>query len=842
MKRNMNLNWGGNFVRLTLVLTTSAFLVLAASSSLAQSVGAVVSYHKTERGIAGKTSDCFFAVSVYSEHVIRLQISKKEHPDDFSYALRSNGAPHFAGFSVEEKAGNRVTIKTASLILEIEKSPRFRGLFKDAHGDVLSEDEAGEGLGTTFVGEKVAVYKTLQEGERFIGLGEELGNLDRRGSVVTLRNTDNYKYDDPRISMYVSIPFFVGLHHKKMYGIFFNNSYRAVFNFGASNKRFSSYSFDGGDCDEFFIHDTSMERILEHYTSLTGRMPLPPKWSLGYQQSRDSYFTEDQVMWIARSFREKKIPLDGIVLDADYLKDYEPFRIDPSRFPDMRRMAERLRGMNIELTASVNPGIKIDESYAAYKSGLAQDIFLKYTDGKLYIADIYPNTNYFPDFTNPKARAWWIDNMKVYQDVGIHGYWNDMNEPAIDGQAMPDNVEFDFEGRKGRAAQAHNVYGMLMARSSYEAFQKYGGNSRPFVLSRAGFAGIQRYSAVWSGANQAKDEHILLGVLLNNQMGLAGVPFVGPDLGGYIGDGNKDVFMRWVEVGVFSPYLRNHREQFAKANEPWAYGEEAEALSKTYIGFRYRVMPYLYSKFHEASQTGIPISRCLCLEYPFDGNVYAPKNQYEFLFGDALLLNPMTSKEKSKTTYLPAGEWYDFFSGEQLQGGREVGGDYPMYQIPIFVKGSAILPLQGSVYSTKEKAEETLYLHVYNGGEKHRFLYYEDDGSTLDYQHGVYYQREIAFDPGAKQIVLRKPQGTYATRFQKVQIVLHGFERQEKFTCNGKPVEARQEVVRLMDPLGDMESLYFDKEQFRALREKENMSPEKIFIVENGAEIVVAWE
>lgn len=814
---------------------------IGVSGCFAQTVGPITSYHKTDHGIEGRTAQGSFAVSVYSEHVIRVQVSRNDHPDNFSYSLVDTTLPHYTGFAVNERGQERIKVSTPVLTVEIESSPHFRVIFKDAQGTVLNEDVPGEGLGTTFNGKKVIVYKTLQAGERFIGLGEELGNLDRRGSVVTLWNTDNYKYDDPRIPMYTGIPFFIGLHHQQIYGIYFDNSYRSIFNFGASNKRFSSYSFDGGDRDEFFIHDASVEKIIEHYTSLTGRMPLPPQWSIGYQQSRCSYSNEEQVMWIARTLREKKIPADGIVLDADYLKDYEPFRINLDRFPDMHALAGRLNGMNLELTASVNPGIRIDDSYSAYKSGLQQDVFLKYADGQPYIADIYPNTNQYPDFTDPKGRAWWIENMKVYQDVGINGYWNDMNEPAIDGQAMPDNVVFDFDGRKGDTAEAHNYYGMLMARSSFESFQKYGGNKRPFVLSRAGFAGIQRYAAVWSGDNQAKDEHIFVGALLNTQMGLAGIPFTGPDLGGYIGDGNKELYKRWVEMGVFSPYLRNHREQFAAANEPWAYGEEAEAISKTYIGFRYRLIPYLYSTFHDASQTGMPISRCLCIDNPFDEKIYEQKYQHEFLFGDALLINPMTSKETTKQTYLPPGEWYDLFSDERTSGQREVSAAYPDYKIPIFVKASSILPLQTAVLSTKDKPSETLYVHIFYGGDAHRFVYYEDDGSTLDYQRGAYYQRTIDFDPLAKRIIFGKPEGNFVSHFKKIALVLHGFSAVDGFRANGAPVVTQQIVSRILDPLGDLEPLYFDKQQFQSLRDKETMLPQETLIVDNTPEIVVSW-
>lgn len=825
-----------NLVPVKLFLALGLGLVALPVLGSALSVSGIVSYQKTDHGIAGKTKDASFEVSVYSEHVIRVQVSRKDRPEKFSYALIENSTPRYTDFSVEDSA-DKIILKTRSLTLEIDKQPYFRTVFKDAEGTVLNQDSPGKGLGTTFSGDKVTIYKDLQEEERFIGLGEELGNLDRRGTVVTLTNTDNYKYDDPRIPMYVSIPFFMGLHHKKVYGIYFDNSYRAVFDFSATNKRFSSYSFDGGDRDEFFIHDESVAKILEHYTALTGRMPLPPEWSLGYQQSRCSYYTEDEVMSVARTFREKKIPLDGIVLDADYLKDYEPFRIDPARFPDMRAMADKLRAQNIELTASVNPGIRIDSSYDADKTGRQQDIFLKYEDGEPYVADMYPNTDHFPDFTNPKARTWWIDNMKIYQDVGINGYWNDMNEPT-----MPDNVAFDFDGRKGMAPEAHNYYGMLMARSSFESFQKYGGNKRPFILSRAGFAGIQRYSAVWSGDNQAKDEHILLGVLLNNEMGLSGVPFTGPDLGGYIGDGNKELFKRWIEVGIFSPYLRNHRESYAAANEPWAYGEEAEAISRTYIGFRYRMLPYLYSKVHETSRTGIPISRCLCVDFPFDQNIYRQKNQYEFLFGDALLVNPMISKETAKSTYLPGGGWYDFFSDEKIDGGRDVSADYPAYRIPIFVRASSIIPLQSQVYSTKEKPSDTLYVHVYYGAEKRRFVYYEDDGGSLDYQHGAYYQRAIDFDPSARKIVFDQPEGNYLSAFKKIALVLHGFDQQRGFTVNGKAAESQNQVSRILDPLADLEYLYFDKKQYAALREKETALPQRVILMDNAAELDISWQ
>ena len=821
----------------SLVLMTC---LLAPAALSAANLGPVLSYEKTAHGIAGRTAAAEFSVDVYSAHVIRVRVTPQGTERHAGYALTTDELPDFPHFSVDA-ADPVVAVKTSSITTEVELRPDLRITFKDASGNVINEDLPGKELGMTLLGNKITVYKRLQSDERFIGMGEQLGNLDRRGTVVTLKNTDYYRYDDPKVPMYVSIPFFMGLHNQKVYGLFFNNSYRSVFNFGASNRRFASFSFDGGALDQFFIFDSSVRKILEHYTSLTGRMPLPPRWSLGYQQSRCSYYPEEQVMFIANTFRAKQIPLDGITLDADYLHQYQPFRINKERFPDMRRLADTLRGMNIELTASVNPGIAIDESYEQFKSGLKENVFLRYADDELWVADIAPNTNHFVDFSDPRGRSWWIDNMKIYQELGIHGLWNDMNEPAIDGQAMPDNVMFDFEGQKTSALEAQNYYGMLMARAAYESAEKYGGNRRPFVLSRSGFAGIQRYAAVWSGDNQAKDEHIQLGALLINQMGLSGVPFTGPDLGGYIGDGNKDLFRRWVEVGVFAPYLRNHRGPYTAANEPWAYGEEVEAISKAYIEFRYQLMPYLYSTFYEAAETGMPVSRSLSIDHPFDANVFKPEFQYEFLFGPGLLVNPMTSQEKAKSTYLPAGAWYDVFTDEWFEGGRVLTADYAGHRIPIFAKASAIIPMQGKVQSTRDDPGPVLTVHVFNGAERSEFVYYDDDGETLDHRKGQFRKRVIAFDPATKQLSFSRADGNFAARFRKTRLILHGFGPVQAVTVNGAATAVQSQVVRMLDPLEALSDVYWNEPHLESLRQMEPMKPQTTLEFDDASEVVVRW-
>ena len=816
-------------------------LIHIPSYAQVKNIGPIVSFNKTANGISGKTTGAIFEVSAYADQIIRVRVSKNKSFNPASYALSENMDLSFNQVMVQEK-GSVIQLSTASLDILIEKSPSFRVQFKNKQGAIINEDVPGEGFGTCFIGDKVSVYKKLQEGERFVGLGEALGNLDKRGMGFTLNNSDTYKYGDPRLSMYISIPFFMGIHHQQVYGLFYNNSYKTFFNFGLSTPGFSTVNMDGGDADYFFIYSDNMAKILEHYASITGFMPLPPKWSLGYHQSRCSYYPQEQVKFIAETFRKKNIPIDCIVLDADYLQEYEPFRINKSRFPDMPGLANELSNLNIELTASVNPGIKIDSSYEGNADGLKNDVFVKYTDGSLFVSDIAPSTNHFVDFTNPRAREWWIDHMKFLPDNGIHGYWNDMNEPAVAGSYLPDNLVFDFDGKKTNALEAKNVYGFQMARSSFESAIKYGQGRRPFVLSRSAFAGIQRYAAVWSGDNTAKDEGLLSGVLLNNQMGLSGIPFTGPDLGGYIGDGTKDLFRRWMEVGIFSPFLRNHKEFFAAANEPWAYGEEVEAISKTYIGFRYRLMPYIYSGFYEASQSAMPVARSLCISYPFDEKVYDNLYQYQFLFGDAFLVIPMTSQETLKKIYLPGGEWYDLFTEEKLSGNQEIFREAPSYQIPLFVKSSSIIPMQSLVQSTKEKPSDTLIIHLYNGKEKNHFVFYEDDGKSFDYKKGKFSKREIVFDPSTHALTFRQQEGHYTSDFKKIQIILHGFPLEmNTVIVSGQKQTLKSCHVKILDGLENLEDFY-DKNYFRSLRKKESITLQKTFLLNNDTgQIQIQW-
>jgi alpha-glucosidase len=730
-------------------------------------------------------------ITAYSPSVIRVRMSRQPFGDDFSYAVV--GHPGITRVNLN-RSDSVVVLQTDSLEVRIRKYPFSIAFYTTAAGQpngssgapgqpnvaagqpdprLINEDEPG--LGTSWIGDKVTTYKKMQEGERFIGLGEKTGNLDRRGSGYTNWNEDNYGYAIDKDPLYSTIPFYIGIHHGLSYGIFLDNTYQSDFNFGASNDRFSSFGADGGEMNYYFIYQPTVAGIITAYTGLTGRMPMPPLWSLGYQQNRYSYYPETEVLRIAQTLREKKIPADGITLDIHYMDGYRVFTWDKSRFPDPKALADRLAVMGLKLTVIVDPGVKADSAYPVYKSGLAAGVFLQYPDGGYYSGQVWPGWSYFADFTSEKGRRWWRSQIRTYADNGVSGIWNDMNEISTWGQKMPDNVLFDYDGHPTTTLQGHNVFGMQMARSSYEG-ARAAMNKRPFVLSRSGYAGVQRYSAIWTGDNRAEDDHMLAGVRLLASLGLSGVPFTGMDIGGFTGNPSIGLYTRWMQLGAFIPYFRNHTGFNTKSAEPWTFGEDALDICRNYIDLRYTLLPYLYSTFYEATQDGLPVLRSLAITYTRDPEIYDPSFQEQFCLGNAFMVIPADSHQEYKKIYLPEGTWYNLYTGVAESGGKEEIIPLSAQQLPVYVKGSSIIPMQSLVQSTSEKPSDTLSIHIYKGPVKGAFAYYEDDGSSYDYEKGAFYKRIIRFDPETKTITLDPAEGKLTSKFGHIALVLHGFE------------------------------------------------------------------
>ena len=791
-----------------------------------ESVGRLTAWERQEQGLVIEAENAEIRIIPYSPGIIRIRICKKgfDYEDNPYTVIREGGSIPFELTDRE----SQLTLQTESLCLKIDKFP-VRMRFETPEGKLLNQDDPA--FGTSWIGEESTCYKTLLPGERFVGLGEKTGALDKRGKAYTNWNFDYFAYPVDGDPLYVSIPFYMGIHDQGAYGIYFDNTYKSVFNFGASQRRFSSFGSEGPNMDYYFIYDRDIRGIIRGYSWLTGRTPLPPKWCLGYQQCRYSYYPDSEVINVARTFREKKIPADVIYLDIHYMDAYKVFTFHPERFPDPGAMVSELKAMDFETVVIVDPGVKVEPGYPVYDEGVKKDVFAKYPDGSYYEGEVWPGWCHFPDFTREEVREWWGECYEAYLKHGIEGFWNDMNEPATWGNKIPDLVEFDFEGQRATHRKAHNIYGMQMARSTFEGVRKRLRNKRPFVLSRAGFAGIQRYAAIWTGDNVASDEHMLAGIRMINSMGLSGIPYAGYDVGGFAGEASRELYARWIALGAFSPFYRGHSMINSRDAEPWTFGEEVEEIARNYLNLRYMLLPYIYSVFYEAVVDGMPVQRSLAIDYPGDERIYLDPYQNQYFFGPAFLIAPVRSKDEVAEVFLPSGRWYGFFRDEQWEGDREILLKAPMEELPIFVKGGAIIPMQSKVQSTREKPEAVLYLHIYAGPEANSFEYYEDDGSSYEYEKGHFYKRTIHFDPDTKRIVLEEVAGDYTPFFDRIRIYLHGFGKELQLRVNGEMTEVKSKAHRFVRPIsafdpwtpvGDMSKVIEDLPHFEidALREE----------------------
>jgi alpha-glucosidase len=754
-------------IRISLLLTAVLATAFSVVSQPVVTPGNVVSLKETEQGVRVTAQNATFLLIPYSPQVIRVRVEQKEFPADFSYAVVQQPKGKFTG---KKEFTDHWELTTDSIRIRIVKQP-LRIIFETLSGEVINEDYAG--LQLNWLGDEVTAYKRMFKDEKFIGLGEKTGPLNRRGSAYTNWNTDQ-AYDKDTDPLYKSIPFYIGIHDRLMYGIFLDNSFRTKFNFGAStDEEFMFFTACHGEMNYYFIGGKDIPRIVENYTWLTGRMPLPPYWSLGYQQCRWSYSPEPELMTIAQQFRDKKMPCDVLYLDIDYMDQYKIFTWNKERFPDPAAMTAKLNSMGFHLATIVDPGIKVEPGYFAYNEGVKNGYFVKYPDGKLYIGSVWPGRCHFPDFTKAATREWWGNSFVHLTDAGVEGFWNDMNEPAAWGQNIPDILRFDFDGRGGTMAEAHNVYALNMTRSTYEGTKKLLNGKRPFLLSRSAFAGSQRYTAVWTGDNASTDDHLFVAVRLVNSIGLSGIAYCGADVGGFHGTPTTELFTRWMSVGCYTPFFRNHTAINTHDQEPWAFGEYTEEICRTILEQRYRLLPYIYSMFYEAAQTGMPVSRALAIDYPFDQQIYTWDYHNEYLFGDAFLVVPVSSTQRYAKAWLPEGQWYRLSSGEKFEGGKEYIVDAPLSDLPVFVKAGSIIPMQSVIQYTAQAPDPILEIHVYKGDTPSSFLYYEDDGSTFAYQQGSYYKRLISYDPAAGKLTFGATEGTFPSKFTGVRVIVH---------------------------------------------------------------------
>jgi alpha-glucosidase len=750
-------------------------LLLLALPALAQwtSVGDMPAPRRDGNTLTYRNAQAVAAITAVSPDIIRVRFAPtRAFGRDHSYAIvnRELGDPH-ALFTV---ARARSEIVTPSLRVTIEHRP-FRITIHDALGNDLDADDPA--MGMAYSGQTSRVWKRLRDDEQVYGFGEKNGRLNKRGRdlggyAYAMWNSDTFAYDSDTDPIYASIPFFLVLRNGRAHGLFFDNTYRTTFDVGHGAQGLLTFGADGGDVNYYVIFGPHPKEVIKRYTEMTGRMPLPPRWALGYHQCRYSYYPESRVRLIANTFRERQIPADAIWLDIHYLDGYNPFTWDPERFPDPKKLTADLRAQGFRMVTIIDPHPKKQPGWPVYDSGVAGDHFVKKPDGSIYEGPVWPSNapknpgpSVFPDFSKPAARDWWGNWYKLLTDVGVAGIWNDMNEPAVFAAptwTMPLDVRHDNEGQATDHREIHNVYGLEMTRATYDGLLRLHPDARPFVLTRASYAGAQRYAAMWPGDNVSTWSHLRYTVPMLTGMGLSGVPFVGSDIGGFAGTPTPDLYTRWLQAGVFYPFMRTHTTFGTPDQEPWSYGSVHETINRRAIELRYQLLPQIYNVMYEASTTGVPAMRPLVLEYPEDARTWDLDDA--FMWGSDLLIAPVLSEtETVRDLYLPKGDWYDFWTARRYQGGADVHLPVTLEHIPMFVRGGAFVFRQPVIQHTGQMPGQPLEVHVYPAPLSDGRLY-EDDGETQTYRQGNFMLRsfhQVRTGNVSATIEIRAPEGRF---------------------------------------------------------------------------------
>ena len=714
--------------------------------------------HIWQGSSSDSSSTCLLVGTLLGSEVIRVRAIRGTQLDESRYQL------------IDDRAGT-LPYHSWTIATGDEQWP-----------DVLNDTQAQAALepylqGFAFESSAIRLTRSLASQERIYGLGERTGSMNKRGQAFPIWNVDPPQHYGPATeTMYTSIPFYLGHHisNGTTYGCLIDHTGRVDMDMGLTNDSEATITVQGDRLTAYFFSGPTSADVLRQYTELTGRMPMPPRWAVGYHQSRWSYASEEQVRGIATHLRERNHPSDAIWLDIDYMNGYRSFTWNTAQFPDPAHMINDLHSQGLRLVTIINPGSKIDEEYVVYQQGIEHDYFCRLQSGELFKGSVWPGECVFPDFSLRDARNWFGDNYQGLLDQGVDGIWNDMNEPALTnmmsgtdepplhGNTMSNNVLHraggnDVSGTDGPPifhAFFHNAYGMEMARATYEGLRRLQPDMRPFVLTRSGTTGMQRYAALWTGDNGSKWEHISLAVTMCLNIGMSGIPFVGADIGGFWGPCNGELLVRFTQMGALLPFCRNHNSLGQPDQEPWAFGEPYESACRIAIEQRYRLMPYLYTLFREAAINGAPIMRPLYYHFPQDEQ--ACDTEFEFLLGDALLSAPIYEQSAtSRNVYLPAGSWFDYWNGNIYPGAGWSEISAPLERWPLLVRGNSIIPTGPLMQYTNQHPTDPLTFTCYmEGDDLAHYTLYEDDGETFAYQNGNFAQTSISCRVNSDEVVV----------------------------------------------------------------------------------------
>jgi alpha-glucosidase len=758
-------------------------------------------------------------ITALRDDVIRIRVGRDgKMPEDASWAVLPE-ARHSSVNVTPESSAASFGFRTKSMQVQIARSNLLLTV-RDLKGEIVQQDA----LPVRFDGDSFRISKTMPLDEHYFGLGDKTGPLDRRDEAFSLWNTDAYRFQESTDPIYKSIPFFITYRAGLASGVLLDNTWRTNFDFGKQLPGVYSFGAVDGPLDYYILYGPSAKQVVKAYGWLTGTAPLPALWTLGFQQSRYTYVPQSRVLEVANRLRADHIPADAIYLDIGFQEKNRPFTVDRSLFPDFAGMVAQLKANHFHVVAITDLHIaKLpDHHYFPYDSGMAGDHFVKNPDGSVYTGVVWPGPSVFPDFTRKETRAWWGTLYQPLRTAGVDGFWNDMNEPSVFNsptKTIPLDVvhcidEPGFSKREATHAEIHDVYGMENSRATYEGLKKLDPGVRPFVLTRATYAGGQRYAATWTGDNSSSWNHLRMTTPMLENLGLSGFAYAGADVGGFAGTPPPELLTKWLEISSFQPIDRDHTELGTGDQEPWVGGPEQEAIRRRFIEARYRLLPYLYTLAEDASRTGLPMVRPLFLEFPdaapdkhpIDIDVSAAG---EFLLGrDLLIAAPAFPGELDRyQVEFPSEDWYNYWTGEKVPpptvsshgGPTETAANQVWLKttiqpaldtLPVFARGGAILPIAPLVESTGDTPQGQLTLRVYVGANCGGTLY-QDDGKSYGYEQGQFLRMNFDCRVATDGFHLRisPHEGSYAAWWKSLRVEVYGWKPQENSALlNGQAV------------------------------------------------------
>jgi alpha-glucosidase len=712
-----------------------------------------------------------------------------------SYAVLDNSTTDHT-LLLHEECTEYVIIKTSDYQIRVCKAD---GLieFQDLLGNIICADE--QGLGNQWSKNGFTCHKSLNQNLRFTGLAGKTGPINKRGRYYEMTNTDHFGYGENSDPLYASIPFFIGINQSQSFGIFLDNSAYTYFDFGASQQRYYSFGAPQGPFRYYFFYGTPKE-ICKQYIFLSGLASMPPKWALGYQQCRYSYFPDSVIINLIDQFNHRQIPLDVIYLDIHYMDDFKVFTWHPSYFPNPEIFVQQCQDREIQVAVILDPGIKKELGYAPYDTGEKEQLWISYTDGKPVECNVWPGNCVFPDFTRQETREWWASYIKNLVSIGVRGFWNDMNEPAVFGNKFPVGSIMEGDGAPDLFPAYRNVYGMLMNKSTLEGATSVCPDERLFVLTRATFSGGQRFASIWTGDNSSDEQHLHLSTRMVSAFNSAGFILAGSDIGGFIGECTSALYMRWIALGSFQPLFRGHTMINSRPSEPWGFGEDAEYVARQYIQFRYKLMPWWFSQVFKASKYGDPICVDLAMDYCNDEHVYDNRFQNQFICGDTFLVSAGSLTQRFTEIYFPKGHnWIDLYNLQKFTGGESVLYQERKHLLPVFIKeGSFILCWPDTIMRANHRLD-TIELHMFSLGEHRPFKWYDDDDTVNAIENEQYMLREISWDVFTQILRLNEVKGNLNYGVKYIKICLHGIEQPFKLKFDNKAYTSTQYFGFLFD-------------------------------------------